>query len=1565
MAEKTPTITGASGLHRIPSLRGTENYNTWRIQMEDILTDLDLYSYVDGTNERPEPKIKIRVTGRKDDDGNDLPDLEVGDDDSAYTEWIKADRKALSNIRLRVEGNVLTHIQSCKYSADAWNLLAATFQVKGTVGLIDLRRKFFSHRMSDSEDIEEHIQRMRGWFQQINDIAPNSCTEANWITTLVASLPDSWDTFTQSVSFEFDTEDKNKLANQVSDLRSRIMAEAHRRNTRQPDGKTFFATNKPSFNKFVRTNMSNKGPDKSKSKCNNCGKIGHWAAKCRGPGGGAFKPNHSNKGGQPNRRFNTPGKARNGNARTHIAIANNSEHKEYAFSTLEDEISLIGKTPNTWIADSSTTTHIAIDWNAFSNYTKSSGYVAGVTGKEPIMGRGTVELLCLNNTEKNKYTKIRLTNVAHVLSLPANLISLSLVTDKGTRILMDQNELQILDKNNRPIIIGSKLKNCKQGNLWKISMKPVNNRNQKLENNKLTEIVLTKQTGRTWFEWHKVLGHIGPQALQRLKSNKAINGMEIIEDNIGLNFECDVCMQSKAHTQPFPKESQTKVSEIGKLIVTNVWGPAQTTSIGQYRYYVSFTDVATRFTCLGFLKHKDETLNKYKAFEAMINTQKDKKIKRVHFDNSRKFVNKDWIKHTNLKGTILETMAPYSAQQNGIAERLNCTLADKARAMLLELGAPKFLWNKAIAYACYLKNQVPTQVQGKFWKTPFKAFWGKRPNVSVLQPWGTKCYVLDQGESRSKLESKTFTALFTGILDVQGKSWRYYKTGANRILHSRNILFPRTHTQADNIHNNTDWGESVVPPAEGERMTRTNSTAEQRDENARTGGANQVSEQIKSETKHTSELKDIKSKGKNKQKASNSPSQSTEPKLTTHAAVPKPSSTRSKLTMPHSGTRLDTAESACKINANPSLKSSGVQTHRQNPNKPKLTLDTNYGGVKITVKDTAAAPTGLSSPNIPGAFTNYVTELNKYCNDSGSDYSDAYILGTSANQHDSVTNITLFCSHIPSLVSDTLSIISAPTIPTKLASELAAQEEPRIPAFTPTGELAGRFGELKLTSEHFPPPAESILETFTNNDPHWVFAANLPATSNNPTTEEALLGPDADKWKAAMEQEIATLEKQGTYNTSTLPPGRKAMGCRWVLTIKQNKEGQPIQYKAQLVVQGYSQQPGIDYGQTFAPVVRLDSIRTLTSLANQNNWDIQQLDVTSAYLHADIKEELYMRQIPYFDDGSSNVLHLCQSLYGLKQAGRMWNYACVYHWIMDISGKLYVLIVAVHVDDSIIITTPNNTDFVVSKLLCEFEMRDLGPIRHFLGIHFKRYRQQGLKDAYPADTPMSLNVQLTRYDGIKPKFPYGIFVAQYTTCYGPAHVTAIKRVIRYLKGTSFLGLLYKQSEAEVGFGEVGYSDADWGSNLLDRKSISGNVYLLGGAAVSWSAKKQPTVALLTMEAEYMALSHACTQAIWFRQFFQELYYPADAPTLILSDNLAALTLSVESQFHGRSKHIDIRHHFMRDTIEKRMISTLYVPSNENLADALTKALPAPQFNYLTNAIMGEQVFEGPEEEEAD
>ncbi|QRW26084.1 integrase core domain protein [Rhizoctonia solani] len=1471
----TSTNTGISGLHRIPSLRGTENYNVWRIQMEDILTDLDLFAHVNGTKQRPNKTINVKLTGRKDANNKDLPDLEVGNENPEYTSWAKDDRKALSNIRLRVDGHVLTHIRSCEYSANAWQILEATYQVQGTVGLIDLRRKFFSHRMTDGEDVEEHIQRMRGWFQQINSISPNSCTEIDWITTLIASLPDSWDSFTQSVSFQFDSADTTKLTTQISDLRSRVLAEAHRRNTRSNEGKAFFSTNKPLFNRTVRTNSGHKGPDKSKSKCNNCGKIGHWAAECRGPGGGAYKHSQNNKGNQTNRKFNSPNRPRNNNARAHIAVANNDTN-DYAFSNFENIPEGLRKAANEWIADSGTTTHIANNRNSFSDYSKTSGYVTGVTGKEPILGRGTVELECLINNDTNEYRTIRLTNVAHVPSSPANLISLSLVTDKGYRVSMDRDQLVIHGTNNEVITYGSKLRDRDQGSLWKINAKAVSKTTAKQKaQNVPTELALVKQTGRTWLDWHRVLGHIGPQALQRIKNTGAVSGMEIAEDKDGLNFECESCIQAKAHTRPFPKESTTKTNKIGELVVTNVWGPARTPSIGRYKYYVSFTDVATRFTRLGFLRHKDKTLNEYKLFEAMLNTQKNKKIKRVQFDNGGEFVNKEWEEHAAQKGTVLETTAPYSSQQNGIAERLNRTLTDKARAMLLESAAPKFLWNEAIAYACYLKNRVPTQVHGKFWKTPFEAFWGNKPDVSVLRPWGTKCYVLDQGENRSKLDPKTFTATFVGISDAQ-----------------------------EEVDDSTDWGEL---------------------EDARTGGEHVVRKTEKNELKIESEPESIKEEVKVEPTSSNS---STEP--VRQPALHKPTTSRSRSAM------------------RPNLSATAAESLKRINSLTTGSYDGEHGKLEINVDDT-----------------------------SPSEISDIFTGSSDANSSDSKIN---YSYDLPT--DDTSTLLSAPSIPSEYAYAL---ETPTTPKSTSTinDRLVKRFSHLRL-SDATPTEPDSPLASTGDLEQPWSLAA-ITKAADNPTVEEALAGPQALEWWKAMQNEVSTFDKLDTTELTELPYERKAMGNKWVLTLKRDENGEPVRYKARLVVQGFSQQPGIDFDKTFAPV----------------------LDVNAAYLHAPIEEDLYMRQIPYFNDGTDRVLKLKRSIYGLKQAGQMWNKfydtklktigykpcltnTCVYQRIQELNGEQYVSIIATHVDDSIVITSTNHTDFAISELLNIFNMRDLGPIRHFLGITFKRDRKQGimhlnqtayinslaefagLKDAYPADTPLSPSVQLTRFEGTKPKFNYGTYIgkllyaalctrpdiafavahlAQFTSCYGPAHVTQIKRVIRYLLGTPTLGLTYRRSAED--FGEIGYSDADWGSNLIDRKSVSGHVFMLGGAAISWSAKKQATVALSTMEAEYMSLAHTCTQALWLRQFFEELHLYADAPTLILSNNIAALTLSVESQYHGRSKHIDIRHHFMRDIIEQRKVSTLYVPTHENLANAFTKALPAPQFRYLMRSIMGE------------
>ncbi|QRW24717.1 Retrovirus-related Pol polyprotein from transposon TNT 1-94 [Rhizoctonia solani] len=447
--------------------------------------------------------------------------------------------------------------------------------------------------------------------------------------------------------------------------------------------------------------------------------------------------------------------------------------------------------------------------------------------------------------------------------------------------------------------------------------------------------------------------------------------------------------------------------------------------------------------------------------------------------------------------------------------------------MLLESNAPKFLWSKAIAYACYLKNCVPTQVHRTFWKTPYKAFWGIKPNVNTLRPWGSKCYVLNQGGDLSKLDPKTTTAIFVGISDVQGKSWWYYKSGSNRILHSQNVTFP-SHAQIEEVDNGKPKpGELVAPPAEGE-MTQANSAAQQPIENTRTGGAHVDSEEIKiKKLEHMG----IKTKPLSNKSTSNKPTQLVQQSLN-QPVVPKPTT-------------------VCN---NPVMRtgnvSTGAQTHSRNPNPTHISLQQERGGVRIKLPDNVAT-------DLPNA-------ASMHSNSSNVDL-DAYTFST-----------------------NTSSILSAPTIPSKLAYLLATLPATKLDTSL-SNLLNNQFSYLnlsKLTSTKL----DNTLATPGDVEHKWAYAAKLSAPNNHPTVAEALAGPDAEEWQKAMAKEVSTFKKMDTYNLTNLPPGHKAIGNAWVFTLKRNANGTPARYKGQLVAQGFSQQPGIDFDETFAPVVRLDSI---------------------------------------------------------------------------------------------------------------------------------------------------------------------------------------------------------------------------------------------------------------------------------------------------------------------------------------------------------------------------------------
>ena len=509
----------------------------------------------------------------------------------------------------------------------------------------------------------------------------------------------------------------------------------------------------------------------------------------------------------------------------------------------------------------------------------------------------------------------------------------------------------------------------------------------------------------------------------------------------------------------------------------------------------------------------------------------------------------------------------------------------------------------------------------------------------------------------------------------------------------------------------------------------------------------------------------------------------------------------------------------------------------------------------------------------------------------------------------------------------------------------------------------------------------------------------LFAGSDPITFVEAVRSPI---WKQAMDIEIESIEKNDTWKLTDLPPGEKTVGVQWIYKTKLNEKGEIDKHKARLVAKGYTQEYGIDYTEVFAPVTRLDTIRLVMSLAAQNCWTIFQLDVKSAFLHGELTEPVFIDQPPgYIQPGNEHkVYKLRKALYGLKQAPRAW-YSRIEAFFLKIGFKkcpfeqtLFIqireggkiLIVCLYVDD--LIFTGNNEDMFLefkNSMMKEFDMTDLGRMSYFLGIEvaqtsngificqkkyvqdvLKRFQMEGCNHVYNPIVPgchLTKDVEGERIDSTLYKQIIGSLM--YLSATRPdimyvtsllsrfmeeptmLHFQAAKRVLRYLKGTSNFGILYKR---EKGNNLVGYSDSDYAGDLEDRKSTSGYVFFLNSGAISWSSKKQPVVSLSTTEAEYIAAASCACQAIWLRRLLENLKYVSRGPTAIHCDNSSAIQLSKNPVLHGKSKHIDIRFHFLRELTKEGTVELIYCQSSKQIADIFTKPLKLETFVRLRGLL---------------
>ena len=995
-----------------------------------------------------------------------------------------------------------------------------------------------------------------------------------------------------------------------------------------------------------------------------------------------------------------------------------------------------------WLADSCTTCHITNQRNTLKNYREEETEIEGIGNTVAIsLGRGTTSLTSRVNGERHT---ILLDNVCYVPKATNNLLSISLFDESGGTATVKGGMMHLLTNEGIEIARAKR-----QDGLYVLQIE-----NEKEQCN------VSKHQPITWMEWHERWGHISFTTLKRIRDSGMVDGFQVDGDPEELT--CEACIAAKQTRRPFPQKSEPSTERPGELTHTDVWGPARSPTPTGMKYFVTFIDDYTRRGCVKFLRQKNEASDKLMEHLTWIERQTSYVPKRVRMDNGTEYLNNTLTKWCQEKGIILEITAPYSPQQNGVAERYNRTLTELMHAMLAAKKLPKILWAAAIEHAAYVRNRAYTRAKGEM--TPEEAWTEKRQNVSHLQPFGCAVWVINEDKERDKLSTRARAQIFTGWTLNPG-TIQYWDIETKRMKTTRNYEFPR--------------GSLMPPQLEGETQEKDGDMT-----NASSSGS----------------LK-IKIPGK-----------------------------RQRENMQRTRTE-DTANTA-KSNETP--------------------------------------------PNM-------------------------------------------------------------------------------------------------------------------DNDPK--------------TIEEAQEREDWPEWQKAIQVELDQLERMKTWKLTKLPPGRTAIGNKWVLVRKYNKNGTLEKYKARLVAKGYSQIPGMDFTETFSPVVRLETIRTLFALAIKMGWEMRQMDVKGAYLNGTLKEEIYMKQPDGFEDGTDNVCQLVKTLYGLKQAGREWNEefdrkiksrgfrrlyadACVY--LRNKDG--HIEIITVWVDDLILFgdttTVVGTLETEISKL---FETTKLGEPSKIVGIEVTRDREAGtlkisqeryikelltkygLEKANSVSTPMDPSTNLTRTEktdsgdksnayaslvgslmyltvATRPDIAYAVGkLASYTGNPELKHWSAAKRVLRYLKGTITTGITYRKQNPVDENTFHGYSDASFASEE-DGKSISGYIFMSGGGPIVWGSRKQKMVVLSTTEAEYVALSEAAREAVWLRNLYKELGCAQTKPALIRGDNQGSMDIAENPQFHKRTKHFNVKLHYIREKINEKIIRIQYCPTTEMTADMLTKPLARARHAQHTKSL---------------
>jgi transposase InsO family protein len=1028
---------------------------------------------------------------------------------------------------------------------------------------------------------------------------------------------------------------------------------------------------------------------------------------------------------------------------------------------------------------------------------------------------------------------------------------------------------------------------------------------------------------------HLKFNHLNNQDLRNLINHNMVLG---IDKSHSTACNCEGCLVGKARKGVSPKTANRHATQPGKLFHSDICGPITPASSGGFRYFLTFTDDYSKFMFVSLLKSKTEAFAKFQELDALIYNTFGYHINTFRSDNGTEFRNHNFDEYCCAYGITQEFTTPHCPNQNGVSERANLTIMNPVRAMLHTSPLEQIYWDEAVLNVVHTRNRSPSANDST--KTCYELYYGYKPDVSHLQVFGSTCYAITTPYQRRisgnfKLADRAEKCTFLGY-STNSKSYRLL-TVAHDIKIAR---YEDTRFLKPDLHSLNPR----VSPCELSKSTSSEANVDF----------------FNGRISH----------------------QSHAPRPTATSVTIQDESTEIPPTDSTDSTIIPTNEATLSVTDNSMVNETSESSEYNQTQSPSTLPD-----VSLNLPDVSTEHPRLTLIDPTAGIYKHP------------------ILGKVELQP--ITTPASKAIDQPPLNSKR---ISRP--PSRYSSALRAN----------TMDITGTEICMLKPSDKAKILGHTWYKCFDTK-------ANRIQTEHVPNSYEDIENmADSSKWILATDEEINSLVENNTWELVPLPPNRRALKNKWVFRIKRDADGNITRYKARLCICGYSQQHGIDYDEIYSPVVRNESVRILLSLIASRKMHAHQMDVVCAFLNGRLKEEIYMQQPPGYEDPNNPncVCRLLTNLYGLKQAPRVWH-STIDPYLQSLGYKAldadpciyfkydnnHLSLIALYVDD-LVISADREQDLLLTKAkLCEkFKMTDEGKLEYLLGMKIERNQEKQeilisseskindlLKDfnmhnCIPISTPMEANT-LSKQDSpqtgseewlkmqnvpyrqcvgrllhlmrtTRPDIAYSVsVVSRFMNNPGQKHWNAVKRILRYLKGTKHyvLKLSPDSLSTRIQFLKsdnsptiTGFTDADWAGDIDNARSTSGYAFYLGNSLISWASKTQPETATSTTHAEYIAAYQATIECIWTRSFLSQLGLLENQPTVLYCDNDAALKIASYPMVTPRSKHFNTKYHYIREQISSGALALTFCKGKENTADIFTKPLPKTKFETFRSDL---------------